>query len=203
MLALWLHLAVSGKLSSLSHCLKPHFDAIPSTFRSIILIEAANYFNANATTASFSSGFILQVEYTRRPPILSMLKPRTRQPIWIGCNYTAPLKAHERHRSGDFLSVPSPEQGTSARILSNLVGKFGIFVASKHVRTNYGVGCSIRLCIKVCTRVRLASLATNKPVTPTFSTICYVFEPGAAHISRILSPGYASSSNGGSIDTSS
>ena len=74
--------------------------------------------NKAATTASSSRGFRLQVLYTMRPPVRSMAAPRVAMLSCSGWMPTAMWRCHLRHRSGALRSVPSPVQGTSARMRS-------------------------------------------------------------------------------------
>src|SRR5271170_524129 len=80
---------------------------------------------AAARTASSSTGFILQVEYTTRPPTLSIWSARTRILTCVRWSPSPLLGVHLVHTSRFFLVVPSPEQGTSARMRSNLRYRFG------------------------------------------------------------------------------
>jgi len=75
---------------------------------------------ADAMTASFSTGFMLHVEYTTRPPTFNICKARTRIRTWVTYSPRALPGVQSCHRLTFFLVVPSPEHGTSARIRSNL-----------------------------------------------------------------------------------
>src|SRR3569833_928620 len=72
------------------------------------------------TTASFSTGFFLFVEYTAQLLGFSICKARFRMRHCTACRPRVLAGFQSLHRPTFFLMVPSPEQGTSARIRSNL-----------------------------------------------------------------------------------
>lgn len=115
---------------------------------------------------------------------------------------------HVRHLSGFFLNVPSPLQGTSHRTLSNrnlsCLGPIpGKCWAGWLVTT---ILLLLLLCnwwIRVLARLASTSFATINP-SPLISSIMWaVFEPGAAHMSSTIIPGYISNKSPGNILTSS
>ena len=78
--------------------------------------------SAASTTASFWSGSIAHVEYTRRPPGRSSAQPRSRMASCVGCARRPARTLHRSHLAGDLRSVPSPPHGTSQRIRSKRSG---------------------------------------------------------------------------------
>lgn len=125
------------------------------------------------------------------------------------CSECSPLAIpgpHFRQISGALRSVPSPEQGTSQRIRSNLTGfpsspgTEGKAWPSWLVTTIEGVQSRLVWWVRRLHRWKSASFATTKPVAGSgplcsISRSWTVLEPGAAHISRTLF--YGGRTNGG------
>ena len=73
----------------------------------------------SATTASSSIGLKVQVEYTSRPPSLSMWQACRAMRSCRGCSPLPLPGVQRRQMSGALRMVPSPLQGTSQRMRSN------------------------------------------------------------------------------------
>ncbi len=151
------------------------------------------------TTASSSIGFKLHVLYKISPPGFRYLNPFYKSSSWILWKVKAALLFQNFRWAWFFRKVPSPEQGTSARTFSKKFRKGSVFASWFAMRI---LGQSF---FNVCppsikalflhnsfAKINPGYLKTSNfdfrifPIT--ISIIYYVFDPGAAHISRILSP---------------
>mmetsp|Transcript_36854 Transcript_36854/g.65989 ORF Transcript_36854/g.65989 Transcript_36854/m.65989 type:complete len:216 (+) Transcript_36854:373-1020(+) len=129
--------------------------------------------NTSATTASFSTGLKVQVEYTMRPPILSSRAACRVIRTCNGCRATPLLVFHLRQMSGALRSVPSPQQGTSHKMRSNRRdfssgsalsrGTCGKYCPSWLVTSRQGEQMRLVWCVSRLQRCMSASLATTRP----------------------------------------
>ena len=90
--------------------------------------------------------------------------------------------------------MPSPEQGASTRILSKNAGKRSASASGSALVTT-ALATPIRSMLResTCAREGTGSLHTSSPCPPISAAICVLLPPGAAHRSRMRSPGRGSS----------
>ena len=109
---------------------------------------------------------------------------------------------------GVDLIVPSPEQGTSKRILSNF-GKFDfdklLHKATASFRETIAFVTPVfsKFETKTLRRPRFSSFATIVPEPSIFAAICVVFDPGEANKSKTNSSGCGSRAMTDNIDETS
>ena len=144
------------------------------------------------TLPSFSSGAKVHVEYTSLPPAFNIPAAASRISSCLFAHSSTFCILHSRHASSFFLNIPSPEQGASTRILSKYCSNRSAKVSGASFRTS-----ALQIPIlsifsdKILALAGCISLHTKSPCPRISAAICVLFPPGAAHKSRILSPGPA------------
>mmetsp|Transcript_10280 Transcript_10280/g.31423 ORF Transcript_10280/g.31423 Transcript_10280/m.31423 type:complete len:392 (-) Transcript_10280:263-1438(-) len=166
----------------------------------------------SATTASFSMGLREHVEYTSLPPTCRSSQAFITILSWILCRPSPMPTFHLLHKSGAFLSVPSPLQGTSHRILSKSITSVlssclmtGNFWPSWFVTIKQGLAILLVWWVSKLHLLESESFATTYPPGMTsppapawsISKSWKVLDPGAAQVSSTVLVGLTSRKNGG------
>ena len=154
-------------------------------------------------TSSFSSGAKVHVEYTMVPPGFKACIAFVVMCFWSLERPCIRVSLHLERTFQSFLIVPSAEQGASRSILSNCMWEAFSFAASILVTMVFIMPLLSRLYLRAFMRDMFESFAIMRPVFCIISAIWVVFEPGAAHVSSIVSSFLGSSTSGGIMEEAS
>ena len=149
---------------------------------------------------SFSSGEKVQVEYTSTPPGFTIFAASSRIIACLSAHIFTFSRLHSSLAASSLRNIPSPEQGASTRTRSKKDGN-GAAIRSGFSLQTTQPATPIRSTFwdRMRARSPMISLETNSPCPCIRPAICVLFPPGAAHRSRIRSPGSGASTSTAAI----
>ena len=178
-----------------------HPSGIPSSFLSMGTISNSSCFaRKRLILPSFSAGAKVQVEYTSLPPGTSIRAAHSRMPSCLSAQSCTFSGLHSSQATSFFRNIPSPEQGASTRIRSKYSSKISARCSGVSFNTQ-----ALRMPMRSTFSESIFALAgwisfvTSSPSPSIADAIWVLFPPGAAHRSRIRSPGCGDSSVTGAM----
>ena len=149
---------------------------------------------------SFSVGANVQVEYTSRPPGFNISAAQSKISACLAAQFSTFSGLHSSQASSFLRNIPSPEHGASTKMRSKYSRKLSeSFCGVSFVTSALHTPMRSMFSDRIFALAGWISLQTISPSPCMEHAICVLLPPGAAHRSKMRSPGSAIRYSAGAI----